>query len=134
MASEIVVLSFTLLPLPDGLAVSDACLVEPAAVAWHAVRRDGVASGERLLVLGGGSIGLLAAAAARYQGFSVDFFARYEHQSGAAALFGAGSVGGLYDVVIDAAGALPRCAEPARPGGRVVIVALYPSMAAFPGR
>jgi len=87
-------------------------------------------------VVGGGSIGLLAAAAARRLGFPVDVEARYEHQTRAAERLGAGRLHGQYDVVIDAAGgpgALTRCAELARPGGRVVVVAVYFDTAAFPG-
>jgi 2-desacetyl-2-hydroxyethyl bacteriochlorophyllide A dehydrogenase len=136
MTSEIVVPEFTLLPLPDGLPVEDACLVEPGAVAWHGVRRAGPAPGERVAVVGGGSIGLLAAAAARRMGFEVDVEARYEHQGRAAGKLGAGRPSGRYDVVIDTAGsptALARCAELARPGGRVVVVAVYFETAAFPG-
>ncbi|MEU4227650.1 zinc-binding dehydrogenase [Nonomuraea sp. NPDC026600] len=48
----------------------------------------------------------------------------------------AGLPHGQYDVVIDAAGgptALARCAELARPGGRVVVVAVYFETASFPG-
>jgi 2-desacetyl-2-hydroxyethyl bacteriochlorophyllide A dehydrogenase len=136
MTSEIVVPEFTLLPLPDGLPVEDACLVEPGAVAWHGLRRAGPVAGERVAVVGGGSIGLLAAAAARRMGFEVDVEARYEHQARAAGKLGAGRPSGRYDVVIDTAGgptALARCAELARPGGRVVVVAVYFETAAFPG-
>jgi threonine dehydrogenase-like Zn-dependent dehydrogenase len=136
MASEIVVPEYTLLPLPRGLPVEDACLVEPGAVAWHGLRRAGLVAGERIAIVGGGSIGLLAAAAARRMGFEVDVVARYEHQLHAAEKLGAGRPGGRYDVVDDTAGsptALARCAELARPGGRVVVVSVYFETAAFPG-
>jgi 2-desacetyl-2-hydroxyethyl bacteriochlorophyllide A dehydrogenase len=136
MAAEIIVPEFTLLPLPSGLPVEDACLVEPGSVAWHGVRRAGLVAGERLAVVGGGSVGLLAAATARRMGFEVDVEARYEHQRRAAEKLGAGRTGGRYDVVIDTAGsptALARCAELARPGGRVVVVGVYFETAAFPG-
>ncbi|WP_433516564.1 zinc-dependent alcohol dehydrogenase [Nonomuraea sp. CA-143628] len=136
MASEIVVPEFTLLPLPGGLPVEDACLVEPGSVAWHGVGRAGLVAGERLAVVGGGSIGLLAAAAARRMGFEVDVEARHEHQRRAADKLGAGRPHGRYDVVIDTAGgptALTRCAELARPGGRVVVVGVYFETAPVPG-
>ncbi|SEH03994.1 2-desacetyl-2-hydroxyethyl bacteriochlorophyllide A dehydrogenase [Nonomuraea solani] len=135
MTSEIVVPEFTLLPLPAGLPVRDACLVEPGSVAWHGLRRAGLTAGERVAVVGGGSIGLLTAAAARRMGFSADVEARYEHQWRAAEKLGAGRPHGRYDVVIDTAGsptALARCAELARPGGRVVVVGVYFETAAFP--
>ncbi|MFD7920087.1 NAD(P)-dependent alcohol dehydrogenase [Streptomyces sp. NPDC059740] len=46
-------------PLPEGLAVREGALVEPLAVAVHAVRRAGVTVGDRVLVTGAGPIGLL---------------------------------------------------------------------------
>lgn len=43
-------------------------LAEPLAVGIHALRRGGMGSGSRVLVLGGGTIGLLTALAARLAG------------------------------------------------------------------
>jgi len=51
--------------LPEGMSLEKAALVEPTAVAVHAVRLSGVKLGDRVLVLGGGPIGLLAAQVAR---------------------------------------------------------------------
>ena len=51
--------------IPDGLSLKEAALVEPTAVAVHAVRRSGVKLGDRVVVLGGGPIGLLVAQVAR---------------------------------------------------------------------
>lgn len=136
MAERVLVPAYTLLSLPDGLDVRDACLIEPGAVAWHAVRRAQVRSGERLLVLGGGSIGLLAAAAAQAAGHDVDVDARYPHQRRAAETFRCGQPAGEYDVVIDAAGSgssLHRAAAAARPGGRVVSTGVYQQNAPIPG-
>jgi 2-desacetyl-2-hydroxyethyl bacteriochlorophyllide A dehydrogenase len=128
MADAVVVPEYMLVPLPDGLDARDACLVEPGSVAWHGVRRAALSPGERLAVVGGGSIGLLAAAAARRMGHAVDVEARHPHQREAAERLEAGHPHGLYDVVIDAAGSqsgLARCAELARPGGRVVLLGVY---------
>jgi threonine dehydrogenase-like Zn-dependent dehydrogenase len=100
------------------------------------VRRAGLVAGERVAVVGGGSIGLLVAAAARRMGFEIEVEARYEHQKRAAEKLGAGLPYGQYDVAIDTAGspaALARCAGLARPGGRVVVLAVYFETAAFPG-
>ena len=62
--------------LPEGLAPEVACLAEPLSVAIHGIRRIGVATGEDAIVLGLGSIGLLATAALRWLGagrvFGVD--------------------------------------------------------------
>lgn len=55
-------------PLPDGLGTELAALVEPLAVAVHAVRRAGVELGHRVLVTGAGPIGVLVAQAARAAG------------------------------------------------------------------
>ncbi|MFI6395713.1 zinc-binding dehydrogenase [Nonomuraea sp. NPDC050540] len=128
MAESVVVPEYTLLPLPAGLPVHDACLVEPAAVAWHGVRKSGLRPGERVVVVGGGSIALLAAAVARHLGFDVDLEARYEHQTSAAKRLGAGRPQGAYDVVIDAAGSssgLARCAELAAAGARIIVLGVY---------
>jgi len=136
MAEAVVVPEYTLLPLPQQLAVRDACLIEPGSVAWHAVRRARVQPGERFLVLGGGSIGLLAAAAAHHQGLDVDVEARHEHQRAAAERLGAGRPDGAYDVVLDAAGtesSLARSAEAARPGGRIISLGVYQTTMPVPG-
>jgi 2-desacetyl-2-hydroxyethyl bacteriochlorophyllide A dehydrogenase len=136
LADAIIVPEYTLVALPDGLDVRDACLVEPAAVAWHGMRRAAVQPGERVAVVGGGSIGLLAVAAARRMGVPVDLEARHPHQVAAGERLGAGRPSGLYDVVIDAAGSesgLARCAELARPEGRVVLLGVYQGLVPFPG-
>jgi threonine dehydrogenase-like Zn-dependent dehydrogenase len=136
MAEAVVVPEYTLLALPAGLDVKDACLVEPGAVAWHALTRAQVRPGERLLVVGGGTIGLLAAAAARHRGLEADLEARHPHQLAAAELVGAGRPSGAYDVVIDAAGSassLARAAEAAVPGGRIVPLGVYLETMPVPG-
>ncbi len=52
----------------DGVPAEWGALVEPLAVAVHAVSRAGVASGDAVLVLGGGPIGQSVALAARRAG------------------------------------------------------------------
>ena len=51
--------------LPAAMDDTLGAMMEPFAVALHAVKRAGVVSGKRVLVLGGGAIGLLTAIAAR---------------------------------------------------------------------
>jgi 2-desacetyl-2-hydroxyethyl bacteriochlorophyllide A dehydrogenase len=51
--------------LPAGVDESLGALMEPFAVALHAVKRAGTVSGRRVLVTGAGAIGLLAAMTAR---------------------------------------------------------------------
>lgn len=56
-------------PMPSGLRIEDACLVEPMSVAIHGIERaGGVAPGEDAVVVGLGPIGLLIVAALRARG------------------------------------------------------------------
>ena len=125
-----------LVPLPAGLDPRDASLVEPASVSWHGIQRARIQSGERVVVVGGGSIGLLAIAALSHLGIPADIETRHPHQRAAAERLGGGTPSGLYDVVFDAAGsesALARCAELAAPGARVVMLGVYPDKIPAPG-
>jgi threonine dehydrogenase-like Zn-dependent dehydrogenase len=128
MADECLVPASALAPLPAGVDAADGCLVEPLAVAVHGVRRGAIQGGERVAVIGGGSIGQTALVAAQAAGAHVDLVARHDRQREAAARLGAGEPTDGYDVVIEAAGtdsamadAVSRC----RPGGRVVLLASY---------
>lgn len=125
MADRVAVPADCLLELPAGLPVADASLVEPMAVCRHAFRRVAAVAGERVLVVGGGSIGLLAVAAARALGLDVDLAARHPHQLAAGERLGAGRPMGEYDITVESAGtesSLHRCIEAAAPGGRVAMV------------
>ena len=127
-----------LVELPAGLGVLDAALVEPASVAWHGVRIGGAATDKRVAVVGGGSIGQLAAAAAQAHGAAdVALEARYPHQQEIRERLGAGEPSGLYDVVVEAAGSpssIQRSVELVRPGGTIAIlgVTLGPLQVDFP--
>ena len=59
-----------LIPLPTSLQNQAGALVEPTAVAAHAIRRSGLQPGQKVAVIGAGSIGLLSAQAARAAGAS----------------------------------------------------------------
>jgi 2-desacetyl-2-hydroxyethyl bacteriochlorophyllide A dehydrogenase len=119
-----------LVPLPSGLDVADAAIVEPASVSWHALRLGDTGPGSRVAVVGAGALGLLAAAGARRQGADeVAVEARHPHQREAAERLGA-TVGtdGLYDVVVEAAGnpaSLARAIELVAPRGTVVAVGVH---------
>lgn len=54
--------------VPADLDLRTAALVEPAAVAWHALRRAGDVRGRRVAVIGAGPIGQLVAAVAQRAG------------------------------------------------------------------
>jgi threonine dehydrogenase-like Zn-dependent dehydrogenase len=125
-----------LVPLPAGLRLADASLVEPASVAWHSCRTGGVGLDTRVAVVGAGAIGVLAAASAQTLGApEVALEARHPHQHEARERIGAGASSGGYDVVIETGGsesALHRAVELARPGGTVVFLGAYEPDMAWP--
>lgn len=130
-ADEVVAPPSLLHPLPQGLAVEIGALSEPAAVALHAVRRLSPEPGERVLVVGGGTIGLLAAAELVALGHPVDVVARHAHQAALAAGLGARPrdkgelAASSYRWVLDSAGsqsAIDLSYEVGTPGARVVSV------------
>jgi L-iditol 2-dehydrogenase len=55
-------------PLPAGLSAEAGAMIEPAAVAAHALRRGGGVSGKRVAVVGAGPIGNLVVQIAKAQG------------------------------------------------------------------
>ncbi len=129
LADEVVVQEATVVRLPDGQPVADASLVEPMSVALHGLRTGGLQPGERVAVVGGGSIGLMAAVQAHLLGCEVAVAARHPHQLEAAERLGVGREPvGEYDLVVDAAGSdtgLARCVEVGRPGARIVMLGVY---------
>ncbi|MEV4362377.1 alcohol dehydrogenase catalytic domain-containing protein [Nonomuraea sp. NPDC049625] len=71
MQQRWIVPAATLVRLPDSLPLDRAALVEPTAVAVHDVGRARVRDGERVVVVGGGPIGILIALVARAAGAEV---------------------------------------------------------------
>lgn len=67
-AQLIVVPARNVVVLPDDMPISYGALIEPFAVALHAVRRLGVTLSDRLLVIGGGPIGQSIVLAGRHLG------------------------------------------------------------------
>ena len=106
----------------------------PGGNAFRAVRGAGVTAGERLLVLGAGTIGLLAAMLARAEGVEVHLLGRSERSIGFARSLGFEHVWtneslpeGPWDGVVDASNAagLPaRAIELVEPGRNVVCIGL----------
>jgi len=136
MADEMWVPARALVPLPAGIDVRDASLVEPLAVVVHSFRRAGVRSNQRVAVIGGGTIGLCAVAVGRALGCEVGLMARHDHQRAAGERLGASEVSGEYDVVIEAAGsetALASAVHLAKPSAQVVIPGIYWGPVALPG-
>jgi threonine dehydrogenase-like Zn-dependent dehydrogenase len=136
MADEIRVPESCLLRLAPGVAVRDACLIEPMAVAVHGIRIAGICAGQRVAVIGGGTIGLCALVAARRTGASVSLEVRHDAQREAGERLGAEAVVGDYDVVIESAGtdsAFAKAVELARPAGSLLLLATYWKGLAMPG-
>jgi 2-desacetyl-2-hydroxyethyl bacteriochlorophyllide A dehydrogenase len=128
MADEIRVPPRCLVPLASGISVADGCLVEPLSVAVHGMRRARISPGKSVAVIGGGTIGLCAVAAARAGGARVALEARHDAQRRAGERLGAGPATGEYDLVVDSAGttsALERAVELCRPGGAMLLLGTY---------
>ncbi len=107
-------------------------------VAVHGMRVAAVTAASRVAVVGGGTIGLAAVAAARGLGCGeVALVARHPHQQRAGERLGAAVVDrGEYDVVVEAAGtesALAEAAERCRPGGEVLLLSTHWQPVPVPG-
>ena len=136
MADAMLVPERALVPLAAGVRVEDACVVEPLAVAQRGLRLVGAASGMRVAVVGGGTIGLTAVAVARAMGCDVTLVARHEAQRAAGERLGAGAPQPEYDVVVEAAGtesAMATAAELAAPGATVLVLSTYWGPMVVPG-
>ncbi len=128
MSEEVRVPERAIVPLPNGLAANDACLVEPLAVCTHGLRLAGLRGDQRVAIVGAGTIGLCAAAAVASSGAAFRVLARHDHQREAALRLGAQELEGEFDLVIDAAGtkeALAQALPLARPGGTLLLLGTY---------
>ncbi|MFC5929586.1 L-idonate 5-dehydrogenase [Cryobacterium melibiosiphilum] len=139
--SHVALPSRMLRPLPNGLSLRDAALVEPASVAWHAVSRAGAVAGRRVLVIGAGPIGSLIVAVLKRAG-AAEIIAVDMHERPLAAALTLGATQTLRatdaaaiasvnaDVVFESSGSsrgLASAVRGARRGGRVVMVGLLPT-------
>jgi 2-desacetyl-2-hydroxyethyl bacteriochlorophyllide A dehydrogenase len=134
LAEQMAVPVSSLHPLPDAVDAVAGALVEPGGNALRSVWGAGLSSGDRLLVLGPGTIGLLVALFALAQGAEVHLMGRSERSLGFArtlGVHGAWTSADLprlpFDAVIDASNSpqLPAQAlELVEPGKRVVYVGL----------
>jgi len=129
MAEQIIVPETAIVPLPYGVSASDACLVEPLAVAAHGIRKLNLKPSNRVAIIGAGAVGLAAAAVLTPFINTVHVAARHDAQKEAVERLGA-ALGpeGEYDVVIECAGtseALAQAARLCRPGGTLLLLATY---------
>jgi L-iditol 2-dehydrogenase len=132
--------------VPEEVEAPVAALAEPMAVAVHGLRLGGFEAGQRVLVLGAGTVGLLTTLAAKALGASeVWITARYPHQAELGRHLGAGRVlteddatplalGGLgreapVDLVVETVGGtadtLRSAAAAVRPGGTICVLGIF---------
>ena len=132
-AEYVAVPVWNMVELPDSVPYEEAALLEPLAVALHAVRRAGGLHGKRVSVIGTGMIGIAAANWAITQGASeVYVVGRNEEKRKFAEHFsGIAYVNSLEgnppdsDIIIEAVGtptAIKEAVEYAIPGGTIVLV------------
>ena len=127
MTEQMIVPEYCIVPLNKNIDLKDASLVEPLAVALHGLLRTNTKSTDRIAVIGGGSVGLCAVAAAKYLGCEVALSARYDHQKEAGAKLGATELKGVYEKVVDCAGtpdAIDLCIESCAPGATLILLAI----------
>jgi threonine dehydrogenase-like Zn-dependent dehydrogenase len=134
LAEQLAVPVSSLHVLPDTVDAVLGALVEPGGNALRAAMAAGVGDGDRVLILGPGTIGLLVAMFARAAGAEVHLMGRtdeslaFARHLGFAHAWPEGAVPDLpFDAVVDAATAahLPAyAADLVEPGGRVVHIGL----------
>ena len=131
--------AYMLHKLPDEVDFEVGALTEPLAVSVHGLHLVNVRAGERVLVMGCGTIGLMSILAARAMGAEVAAIYRHDHQGEAALAAGAGRVlrdgetAGLekegFDVVVETVGGhAPTLAQAlgiVRPGGRISVLGVF---------
>jgi 2-desacetyl-2-hydroxyethyl bacteriochlorophyllide A dehydrogenase len=123
--------------LDSKTSLLDAALVEPSSVVLRALEKAAPASGERVLVVGDGTIGLLAAYLVRlWSPASVTMIGRRAEQAELAKSVGVvgfqlnGNHSGEFDVAIEAAGspdAVLTSIAAVRRGGKVALLGLPPT-------
>ncbi|MBM3605279.1 MAG: 2,3-butanediol dehydrogenase [Alphaproteobacteria bacterium] len=136
--------------MPDGLSMEQGALVEPAAVALHAVRLSKIRAGDTAAVFGAGPIGLLVVEALRVAGAAqIHVVEPSEVRRQKALDLGASTAidpmstdavaairqatGGVH-VAFEVTGVprvLPQCIEATRHEGQTLIVSIWESDASF---
>ena len=134
LAEQVMVPAWSLHRLPDAIDDRAGALVEPGGNAWRAASAAQAGPGQRILVCGPGTIGLLTAAFARAAGAEVHILALDRSREKLAASFGAAAYWtaddpprGTYDAVIDCTDdpRMPATALAlAEPAGRLVFIGI----------
>jgi (R,R)-butanediol dehydrogenase / meso-butanediol dehydrogenase / diacetyl reductase len=138
-------------PLPPNLPAADAAIVEPLAVGVRGANQCRVTAGSRVLIIGAGTIGLLAIVAARAAGASQVFIAaRHETQARMAKALGADDVfansmdakkaaaagGGLTSIIETVGGAADTVREAvlaSSPGTTICLLGVFMKDPEIPG-
>jgi threonine dehydrogenase-like Zn-dependent dehydrogenase len=134
LAEQLAIPATALFALPDKVDDAAGAMVEPGGNALRSVRGAALAAGDRLLVLGTGTMGLLAAEFARAEGVEVHVMGESTERSAFARTLGFAGIWLQtelphlpWDAVIDASNAatLPALAlDLVEPGKRVVYIGL----------
>jgi 2-desacetyl-2-hydroxyethyl bacteriochlorophyllide A dehydrogenase len=138
--------------VPAGVDFPTAALSEPLGVAVHGIRIAGLEIGQRVAILGAGTIGLMAVVAARAGGAGEILVAARRPQQKAAALalgadrvvdaadpegLAADPLGAPVDLVLESVGGhadtLDAAARLCRPGGTICLLGVYTTSPPFPG-
>ncbi|HJM29382.1 MAG: zinc-binding dehydrogenase [Acidimicrobiales bacterium] len=137
MAEKIVVPERLLVPLHSSVNVKTAFLIEPLAVAVRSLLRVGAKQASRIIVVGGGTIGLCCVAVAKHFGAEVELEARHPHQLEAGYKLGATPrKEEPASIVVEAAGtnsALLQAVNLCEKGGAVAIPSTYWDPVQLPG-
>jgi threonine dehydrogenase-like Zn-dependent dehydrogenase len=135
-------------PVAPGISALAASLAEPLAVALRAVSRARLEPASRVLVLGGGTIGLLCGLLSRDRAGSVTVSVRHPQQAAAARRLGVHAIDSQElsawaasespDVVFETVGGrgetLGEAVACCRPGGRIVVLGLFSGYRDFDAR
>lgn len=144
-------------PLPDVLSLADGALIEPLAVSLYGLRQSGIRAGDRVVVLGGGTVALYAIYwARRMEASKIVALSRSERRRDMCLAMGADAfvpfdanevgetieaLGGPADIVFECVGAegmLAKSVQHAKIYGKVVSLGfctkpdqLMPALAAY---
>jgi len=126
--------------MPDSMTWEQGALVEPVSCAVHGVRRIGVEAGERFLVVGAGTMGLIMQQLLLRAGAQVTTVDRNAARLPRATDLGAAAVaadvseldGAQFDAAVDCTGAAPAIEaafDSLRRGGRLLVFGVAPAEA-----
>ena len=137
-------------PLPDSISFDEGAMIEPTAVAVHAIKQAGTVIGKKIAVLGAGPIGILVAQSAKALGASKtmitdisDFRLNKAKECGVDCVYNTLNVNfgdaiweafgpDKADVIYDCAGndiTIGQAIKHARNGSIIILVAVYEGLA-----